>query len=439
MPENEEQEIPLYYGFIYGTDTVEGLVNILVGTLVDGNPANNYLYKDVTFNPGGLLTGATNLVAAGSRLYITCPQGLVVVSVANPKEPKVLGQYSGSFLRNPRAVAVQFQYAFVTDEDGLKIFDISDPDRPVPASSLALKEANRLYLARTYAYVANGEEGLAIVDIERPTRPRLYMMYDADGQMNDVQAVQIGAISQSMFALVADGKHGFRVVQMISPENVPENAGFSPKPKPKLIATYPIPKGGEAIAITRGLDRDRVVDETGQQTVVFGRRGARPFHLSEMMPFLRHRSDSDDDGKGSAHNGSYYRVEDVVLRKDEKGVGALTTRSGGSLAAPAAFTDSTVPPTVPSQVLGAPPAPEDNNPFLQRQDVERMLRTLDPTRPPDPLPALPAASPAPLPAPESSPASDNPFMQPQAVDRLLRTRPAKPDESPAPAPQASPP
>ncbi|NJK91473.1 MAG: hypothetical protein HC904_06395 [Blastochloris sp.] len=32
------------------------------------------------------------------------------------------------------------------------------------------------------------------------------------------------------------------------------------------------------------------MDETGNQTVVFGRRGARPFHLDEMAAFYRHGS-----------------------------------------------------------------------------------------------------------------------------------------------------
>ena len=36
------------------------------------------------------------------------------------------------FLRNPRCVAIQFRYAFVTDDDGLKVVDITDPTRPVP-------------------------------------------------------------------------------------------------------------------------------------------------------------------------------------------------------------------------------------------------------------------------------------------------------------------
>ncbi|MCY2966142.1 MAG: hypothetical protein NT069_21350, partial [Planctomycetota bacterium] len=56
---------------------------------------------------------------------------------------------------------------------------------------------------------------------------------------------------------------------------------FSPRPSPRLVATYPIPKGGHALAISEGVDRDRAVDESGNQLAVFGRVGARPFNLDE--------------------------------------------------------------------------------------------------------------------------------------------------------------
>lgn len=35
--------------------------------------------------------------------------------------------------------------------------------------------------------------------------------------------------------------------------------------------------------VSKGLDRDRAVDETGYQVAVFGRRGARSFTLTEMQ------------------------------------------------------------------------------------------------------------------------------------------------------------
>jgi hypothetical protein len=85
--------------------------------------------------------------------------------------------------------------------------------------------------------------------------------------------------------------------------------------------------------VSRGLDRDRVVDETGNQTVVFGRRGSRPFNASEFDAFLRRGSE-------------LYRVEDVSVRQ-----GALQTASGMPLMPTLAF--------VAPQPEAAPPAAEE--------------------------------------------------------------------------------
>ena len=38
-----------------------------------------------------------------------------------------------------------------------------------------------------------------------------------------------------------------------------------------------------ALALSKGLDRDRGVDETGHQIAVFGRIGSRPLSLEEMQ------------------------------------------------------------------------------------------------------------------------------------------------------------
>ena len=344
-PANEEQPIHPIYGHAFITDLEEGLVIVDISPLYDGNPENNFLrrtkFKDDKggpttdhFNPDGKLTGATYGVCAGHRVYITTPRGLAVVDVNNPAQPRLAGELTGGFLKNPRAVAIQFRYAFVTDEEGLKVVDISDPvhPKPVPGAVVKLRNAQKLYVARTYAYVANGSDGLAIVDVINPERPVLDQMFNANGQLNDTRAVQIGSVSASMYALVADGHNGLRVVQMISPDTVEGASGFSPRPAPRLIASYPTKH--PMLAVSRGLDRDRVTDETGGQTVVFGRRGARPFHLDEMRPFLRHK------------DGAYYKVEDVLLKTvtEEREVEpgkkakvsrtALMTRAGREIPAP---------------------------------------------------------------------------------------------------------
>ena len=48
-----------------------------------------------------------------------------------------------------------------------------------------------------------------------------------------------------------------------------------------MIATYKVPKGGRVLAVSKGVDRDRAVDESGNQIGVFGRIGARPLNLEE--------------------------------------------------------------------------------------------------------------------------------------------------------------
>src|SRR5260370_35624252 len=69
-------------------------------------------------------------------------------------------------------------------------------------------------------------------------------------------------------------------MELSSPETS-GNQGFSPRPTPVLIANYPLPKGGHALAISKGVDRDRAVDESGNQIAVFGRIGAGPLSLDE--------------------------------------------------------------------------------------------------------------------------------------------------------------
>jgi hypothetical protein len=109
------------------------------------------------------------------------------------------------------------------------------------------------------------------------------MMYNAGGQLNDARDVVIGATNASLFAYVADGVNGLKVIQLMSPESQPNFYGFAPEPKPELIAWYRT--ASPALALSRALERDRGVDETGHQIAVFGRSGSRPFTLDEMKKF----------------------------------------------------------------------------------------------------------------------------------------------------------
>jgi hypothetical protein len=280
MPANKEQPIHPLFGYLYVCDKYEGLILTGAGTLLDGNPVNNFLRRDLTFNPDGLLCGAKHCHIVGHYAYVSCDAGLVVIDIDEPLKPKVTAVVGEPVVKKPRMVATQFRYAYLCDEEGVKVLDITDLAKPLVKSMIRLSETQSVYLARTHAYVAAGAKGLVILDITKAEEPQLDQTFNAGGHMNDVRDVKLGITYNSLIAYVADGKNGMRVVQLTSPET-PGFEGFAPRPTPRLIATYRTPHGGAILNVARGLDRDRAVDESGNQIGVFGRVGARPLNGEE--------------------------------------------------------------------------------------------------------------------------------------------------------------
>jgi hypothetical protein len=277
---NQEQPFHPIYRYAVVTDTEEGLILVDIDTLADGEPRNNKLERALTWNPDGVLNGARHVEMGGYRAYIATPRGLVVVNLDTPLAPRVEATLA---LPDMRASALQFRYLLVVDGEGLKAVDVTNPAAPrlVPGNTIALGSAHRVFLARTYAYVAAGSEGLVIVDIEKPEAMREYQRFTADGALRDARDVVVASTNASLFAYVADGSGGLKVLQLTSPASQPNFYGFAPEPKPELIAHYPTRRA--ALSLSRALERDRGVDETGGQMAVFGRLGSRPFNLEEMQ------------------------------------------------------------------------------------------------------------------------------------------------------------
>lgn len=277
---NLEQPFAGIYNYALVTDAEEGLILIDINTLMDGEPRNNFLKRALTWNDGGRLKGARHVAIAGSDVYVVADVGLVMLDLVDPLHPRWLATVP---LRDGRASMRQFRYVFATDADGFKVIDVTRPDAPqlLPEATIPLGSAGKLFVSRTFAYVANGHEGLAIIDIEHAAQPRLYQMFDGGGKIRDARDVVVASTNASLFAYVADGRDGLKVVQLTAPDTQPNFYGFSPDPKPQLIAMRAT--AAPAMALSRPLERDRAVDETGGQVAVFGRRGSRPLTLEEMQ------------------------------------------------------------------------------------------------------------------------------------------------------------
>jgi hypothetical protein len=310
--ENEEQPVSLFYAFLYLTDAKEGLIVIGnpldskngpgVSTLLDGNPENNFLERAVTYNPGGILAGAKHCDLYGTYAWISCDAGIVVIDLKDPLHPRQVTVIKD--VNHPRKAQFQFRYGFVADEDGVKVYDMTDPEKParVAGADVKIADARDIYLCRTNAYVAAGKVGLIILNIEKPEVPTIDQVFSKDPTtgmvLDDCNAVKVGMTNASMYAYVADGKNGLRVLQLTSSDDRDadpghsswEFLGFAAHPHPRLIATYKTE--GPALSISKGLDRDRAVDESGNQLGVFGRRGSRPMNLAEQqMMYLMPQSD----------------------------------------------------------------------------------------------------------------------------------------------------
>jgi len=311
---NQEQAFHPIYHYAFITDSREGLIVVNVDTLADGEPRNNFLKRAATWNgegaSRGVLDGARHITVGGHYLYITTARGLVIVDVDDPLRPRWLATVP---LQDARASALQFRYLWVTTAQGLELVDVTSPRRPlhVESARVPLADARKVYVARTYAYVAAGAEGLVIVDVERPRQPRIETRVQQGDtpatSLRDSQDVIVGSTNASLFAYVADGAHGLKVLQLTAPDTQPKFYGFSPVPKPQVIAWRDT--RSPALSLSKGLDRDRAVDETGGQIAVFGRIGSRPFNAAEMARLYQRKDGSvwtvtDTPGTSYSHVGA---------------------------------------------------------------------------------------------------------------------------------------
>jgi len=131
---------------------------------------------------------------------------------------------------NYTGIFIEGSYAYVTGEWGLEIFDISSGvprhigEIPTPGT------AENVSVQDGYAYVADGEAGLQIINAQQPEHPQLVTNYrDALAYVHEIQVI-------GDYAYVADLSEGFQILD-ISDLGNPHLIG-SYKPKGKTFAIH---------------------------------------------------------------------------------------------------------------------------------------------------------------------------------------------------------
>lgn len=168
----------------------------------------------------------------GNHAYVAARSaGLHVLDIANPDEPQKVGHYPTE--DQVAGVAVDGSYAHVAAVyDGHRILDVSDPTQPREVGFAIRGSYDQGYawdvaVDGNHAYVANVEIGLRRVDITNPAdaAPTVEMLqtvhYTNDNRYRaDVLDRPAAVEVANGFAFVADQNAGLRVVDLSDPDTL---------------------------------------------------------------------------------------------------------------------------------------------------------------------------------------------------------------------------
>jgi len=200
-------------------------ISFLHGTLVSTRAQEGYTLNLV----GRLNTGITyDVHVDGNYAYLTNNQGVDILNISdisNPRKISTIRIQDGAF-----GIYVEDGVAYIAGETGLTITDVSDPEHPEILGSFYDGGVNRnVRILGSYAYVTDYEDGLEIVDISYPSNPVMIGCHDLD----DIRGVEVvGDI-----AYVTAPRIGLRVLNISNPA------------EPKIIQSVPGTGSAESICV----------------------------------------------------------------------------------------------------------------------------------------------------------------------------------------------
>jgi len=139
--------------------------------------------------------------------------------VSNPANPQRVGGYDTSGYAY--GVAVSGNYAYVADYNaGLQVIDVSNPANPRRVGGYDTSGyAYGVAVSGNYAYVADYYAGLQVIDVSDPANPRRVGGYYTSGYAEGV------ALSGN-YAYLADGDAGLQVIEVSDPANPRRVGGY---------------------------------------------------------------------------------------------------------------------------------------------------------------------------------------------------------------------
>lgn len=157
--------------------------------------------------------GSAEAVVATAELAVIADGigGVMVVNITQPAAPRLVG--SVEFQGNTADVALFGNHALVVNRSGsLHVIQVSPRNAPVLVGTLPTRgEMGTVRVADQRAYLA-GVEGLQVIDLRDPARPRELAFFPTRFPVNDLAVSRLS--SAQVFAYLVDGAAGVSVVDV---------------------------------------------------------------------------------------------------------------------------------------------------------------------------------------------------------------------------------
>ncbi|NQU06254.1 MAG: T9SS type A sorting domain-containing protein [Calditrichaeota bacterium] len=172
---------------------------------------------------------AADIVVSEDNAFVVNQDGFRVVDISDPREPNVIGAYYiDGYSRN---LFVSGNYAFVpglySDErfwvnrGFLYVIDISNPTDPDDAGLYyTLSDARDVFVSGDFVFVAAGYGGLSIVDISEPGNLR-------EAGCLVIEGYTCGVFVSGGYAYMAGGESGLRVIDVSDPTSPDDLGSFN--------------------------------------------------------------------------------------------------------------------------------------------------------------------------------------------------------------------
>lgn len=158
---------------------------------------------------------ANNIYVEGHYAYLADGgSGITVIDVNDPEIPQITTSINASgSIENAVDIYGASGFVYLADKNnGIFAFDISDPATPVLVGSFNQgKRYESIYVLDAYSYSAHGI-GIDIIDVSDPASMNLAGTMITEGEASDI-------VADNDYGLLADGTAGFKLINILNPEN----------------------------------------------------------------------------------------------------------------------------------------------------------------------------------------------------------------------------